>query len=63
VEVGLADMLVLVVMVERVVLVLETVDVLDLEAEVAVLVEEELETTVPPVVITNVTTRPNTPEE
>jgi hypothetical protein len=56
VEVGLADVLVLVVVVERVVLVLETVDVLDLEVEVAVLVEEELETTVPPVVITNVTT-------
>jgi hypothetical protein len=56
VEVGLADVLVLVVVVERVVLVLETVDVLDLEVEVVVLTEEELETTVPPVVITKVTT-------
>jgi len=37
VEVGLADVLVLVVVVERVVLVLETVDVLDLEVEVVVL--------------------------
>jgi hypothetical protein len=57
VEVGLADVLVLVVVVERVVLVLETEDVLDLEVEVVVLTEEELlETTVPPVLITKVTT-------
>jgi hypothetical protein len=56
VEVGLADVLVLVVVVERVVLELETVDVLDLEVEVVVLAAEELlETTVPPVVITKVT--------
>jgi hypothetical protein len=56
VEVGLADVLVLVVVVERVVLVLETVDVLGLEVEVVVFMEEELDATVPPVVITKVTT-------